>query len=99
MTEQEYLDEQYKRVKPCPFCGSERVYVSRGTNTGESSIICDNCMAEGPIKKMELFDEHQNAFEAWNWRPKEAYLMQEYDEVRSDNIDLAWDNAELAKRV
>jgi Lar family restriction alleviation protein len=66
--EDKYLEEHYKRVKPCPFCGSTRVLAEKSDNYGKCYVWCDGCLAEGPNKSVELFDEYQNAFDAWNNR-------------------------------
>lgn len=68
MKESEYLDKQVERAKPCPFCGSKKIIASDSNVMCDCSIFCDDCGAEGPSRKKELFDEYQNAFEAWNSR-------------------------------
>jgi len=53
------------KLKPCPFCGSMKVYVM-----GEKKhwIGCGNCGAEGPIPNGHLYDYIGPAVRAWNKR-------------------------------
>lgn len=54
-------------IKPCPFCGSIIVSVSRTAKL--FWVFCKNCNAEGISKETEA-----EAIEAWNNRPIEDRL-------------------------
>ncbi len=67
-SEEESLEDEFNRAKPCPFCGSTKLYI---TGVSASAVCCQECECTGPYKTTELFHEHQNAFEAWNnWGSK-----------------------------
>lgn len=54
------------KLKPCPFCGSDKVFVSKfQTNFFQErySVICEDCQSHGKNCKNE-----QDAAEAWNRR-------------------------------
>ena len=55
-------------LKPCPFCGSMKIYVN-----GDKKywIACGSCGAEGPTPN-RLWDCAENAIEEWNKRVGEA---------------------------
>ena len=49
-----------KPLKPCPFCGSERLVVHEGKYAW---VNCLNCETDGPVKQLG-----EEAIEAWNRR-------------------------------
>lgn len=52
------------KLKPCPFCGSKRVYVM---GNEKHWIGCSNCGAEGPVP-VGLYKYKGPAVTAWNKR-------------------------------
>lgn len=50
-----------KELKPCPFCGNERVELIYNPLVNKFCICCPNCYASGPL----LETEHL-ATESWN---------------------------------
>ena len=49
-------------LKPCPFCGKDRLYVHQDS-AEEFIILCLKCGTTGPISPTE-----QQAIDAWNKR-------------------------------
>lgn len=74
MDEQEYLEVQIANVLPCPFCGSRSILPEDSYQLNKCYVYCDDCGSEGPTKVKEMYDEYQNAFEAWNTRPNKTDL-------------------------
>lgn len=52
------------KIKPCPFCGSEKVYL---TGNKKYWVVCGKCGAEGPTLHV-LWDYKGPAIKAWNTR-------------------------------
>lgn len=57
------------KLKPCPFCGSMKVYLA-GDN--KYWVVCSSCGAEGPTPNGSLWDFKGPAIKAWNTRVGEA---------------------------
>jgi len=57
-----------KEIKPCPFCGSEKV-AGAHSFTGIYMIKCLNC---GAIASFCGKEEKIKAIDAWNTRAKES---------------------------
>jgi Lar family restriction alleviation protein len=55
----------YKELKPCPFCGEERIMHMRGDYGNLHWGFCKSCKCEGPVAMG--WDE---AKELWNTRAK-----------------------------
>lgn len=58
------------KLKPCPFCGSSRVYVRL---YNQPSVCCEECLAMGPGSNQRLTRENkeqcvEEASEKWNGR-------------------------------
>lgn len=51
------------KLKPCPFCGGEKVRFAYLGTTESHAICCENCGAES-----NEFDTEEEAIEAWNTR-------------------------------
>lgn len=63
--------ENQKKIKCCPFCGSEDVELTSiggAKSIYQSWIYCKKCNAEGPTKSNLLIDSKEEAIEAWNRR-------------------------------
>lgn len=52
-------------LKPCPFCGSKNLVDHGEINTW---ISCEDCGAEGPLRRDDLWETKAEAAEAWNRR-------------------------------
>lgn len=55
-----------EELKPCPFCGGTRIFISEDPLTLHEYAYCDECKASGP----EMEDEY-TATKAWNRRTNE----------------------------
>lgn len=56
-----------EKLKPCPFCGSERIETNIITDTPQAYLKCRGCGIEQTIHSTE-----QDAIEDWNTRAKES---------------------------
>ncbi len=60
------------RVKPCPFCGGEKIMIRFGEKQGWRFAQCTSCGAAGPEirpgKRETGYEADQQAAEAWNKR-------------------------------
>ena len=80
-----------EKLKPCPGCGSDDVYICAWTegmgslseNVGE--IRCD-CGFRGPQRFGDNAGEE--AIEPWNHRPREQKLEARIEELKKENADL-----------
>lgn len=73
------------KLKPCPFCGSEKVGMSKGLTTSWlhynyrgniRAIVCGNCGCCGGIFNTKALDEdvaEEKAVESWNRRANDAW--------------------------
>lgn len=60
-----------KKLKPCPFCGSNKV---RLFQKEYCVVYCDFCEARGASKFSEYLEPMRTqAIEAWNTRAKERH--------------------------
>ena len=50
-----------KKLKPCPFCGSELILIER--TYGGTWVCCEGCYTE-----TKLYNTEEEAIEAWNRR-------------------------------
>lgn len=54
-------------LKPCPFCGSERIETNIISDTPQAYLKCRRCGIE-----QSIYPTEENAIEAWNTRAKES---------------------------
>ncbi len=69
------------KLKPCPFCNSERIYPGwvQLTDVDSGEVIrCRQCRALGPVYSSNYYTPKEEqkrmkiqAMEAWNFRPRE----------------------------
>lgn len=87
-------------LKPCPFCGSDKVAVSRTPHSKYGilyGIECKSCNAHGSFR---FIFEHY-AIESWNSRPAEEALKAEVERIKAalktivQNAEF-WDDDSLA---
>ena len=52
------------KLKPCPFCGSKDVEVSKSLKV----VVCNNCGAYGPDGNKRYDCDEESAIDAWNKR-------------------------------
>jgi Lar family restriction alleviation protein len=75
-------------IKECPFCGTESDCLDFLNTDTSSTIICNECEAEGPcVVNKEL------ALTVWNRRPVEDALRRQISDLESllEHIVHAWD--------
>lgn len=60
---------------PCPFCGSNEVYLNSGVSR---YIECSGCCAEGPWND----ESDEQAITAWNTRTLARSAVEQTEEVR-----------------
>ena len=75
-------------LKPCPFCGSENLYVH--TNIEESDVFCPECETNGPVHNSDA-----EAIAAWNTRTPDPAVLALVDAARevyriSERDHVAW---------
>lgn len=95
------------KLKPCPFCGGEDIYLAANTIKADNGIhsdfyyFCGDCMAEGSVA-----DTENNALLAWNKRneksghvllPKEPPLKLIVDLYYKGDMEMAIHNKEVTK--
>ena len=66
-------------IKPCPFCGA-KAHLEDCDHPQYECVICDNCGASGPDRRVERGD----ATELWNERVSDKELIQMLVDVIQD---------------
>lgn len=56
-------------LKPCPFCGCEKITLERSCSNDCLWMECWECSTEGPVGSSS-----KEAKKIWNTRPREEYL-------------------------
>lgn len=79
-----------KQLKPCPFCGSDRVTIWNAG--GGQQAVCKDCRATGPVFTRE--EAWRQAFTAWNMRTRTGMSRREAARLIGDtsvnmNFDIA----------
>ena len=81
-------------LKPCPFCGSDDVFCSQGSE-GEDYVECWDCSA-----KVESYNGMDDAIAGWNSRAIDRdELLKIADECKRTNINNMTDWAESIRKA
>ena len=60
------MKELTNELKPCPFCGSDELFIDEGEYRNDYSINCTDCGC-----RIGYFDTYAQAASAWNRRTYE----------------------------
>ena len=73
-----------KKLRPCPFCGSEDVKLMNGWYS--SAVVCFDCGAGGPdiTKRYKYEPEREKiAMKQWNKRASDDAMLDAADEIEA----------------
>lgn len=74
-----------KKLRACPFCGSEDVNVQSGWSI--AYVYCKNCKMEGPVVHIGQVSRWQNMTEKatalWNARAADDVMLDTADEIEA----------------
>ena len=75
---------EHTELKDCPFCGEKKrvEIVETGEPDNRHGVLCDNCMASGPMYSIETSDKSY-PINAWNQRTDTqlSTITQQRDEL------------------
>lgn len=90
----EKIKEAEEQLEVCPWCGSSDVEFTRGVNSNQPIIGCNNCYAQGPICDSETWSL-ENAVKKWNSLPREEANSDEINDDSEAATDY-WDSDHVA---